>query len=382
MNKSKIIFTFLKTGGGHFSPAKAVSDYISEVYPEKYNIILCDFFKDIGKQKKDTQLMQTFHFMQKFPIVTKVGHSLIKNLTTILQFWLHVNFKNTVQAAVTYIEKEKPMIVISTHSFTAYVLGKAKKLSHHPFTLITMSSDPVSSHVFIERLQNQDLFITSSDYSRVQLEKAGISPNNIRQFSYPVNRNFNSNLKASKNLIKKLSLNTENKTLLVSFGGQGVGNVEKFIKKVIKLQTPLNIIIVCGNNSNLKDRLKIKFPDNKENLIKVLPLGFVTNMHELIAVSDFCFIKPGPSTSFEIMLMKKPIIFYVSTAHIEDDNVDFAIENGVGIYAGKSVNKFIDSLHFILSQKGVTKFSEAYSALSLQNGAETVGEFLVKQLDH
>ncbi len=381
MSKSKIVFTFLKTGGGHYAPVKAVSDYISEIYPDKYNITICDFFKDIGEPKKDTQFINAWNSMLKYPNFNKYGHALIKNLLKILQVWLYLNFNHTVRSAVTYIEKEKPTIVVSTHSFPSYVLGKVKKLSSHQFILITMSSDPLSSHVFIERLKNQDLFIMSSDYSRLQLEKAGINPDCIRQFPFPVNRNFHSGLLPSKSLINELSLNPECKTLLVSFGGQGVGNIEKYIREIIKNRIDLNIIVVCGNNTTLKIQLEKKFPEKKESLIKIIPLGFVTNMYELVAISDFCFIKPGVSTSFEMMLMKKPIIFYESAAHIEDANVDFAVENGIGMDAGKSVKKFIGVLNFMLSNNGLTKTSEAYDALPLQNGTEIIGEFLAGQLD-
>ena len=381
MNNSKIIFTYLKTGGGHYAPVKAISDFLSKSYPNEFEIVLCDFFKDIGKKKLDDTFLRAWNSMLKYPKFNKYGHALLSLFIPLVQVWLYLNFNNAVQSCAVYIEKEKPTVVVSTHSFAAYVLGRAKRITSHNFKLITLSSDPLSSHVFIEQLRNQDLFIVSSAYSQMRLEKAGVAPANIRQMAFPVNRDFHPDLLPSKELLASLSLNPNHKTLLISFGGQGVGNIQIYLHKIIEHKIPLNVIVVCGNNAALKLQLEKKFPENKNAIVKVIPKGFVTNMNELIALSDICFIKPGVSTSFEVMLMKKPIIFYESAAHIEDANVEYAVKNGIGLNAGKDVNKFIEALRFLLFHDGLEKISDLYQSLSLENGTEDIGNYLVTLLE-
>lgn len=49
MDKKKILVTFIESGFGHITSAKAISDSLKEQYGEKYNIIDCNIMKDSEK---------------------------------------------------------------------------------------------------------------------------------------------------------------------------------------------------------------------------------------------------------------------------------------------------------------------------------------------
>ncbi len=119
----------------------------------------------------------------------------------------------------------------------------------------------------------------------------------------------------------------------------------------------------------------------KTECINLTILGFVTNMHELISISDICFIKPGSSTTIETMIMHKPILFYEAIAHIETANVQFVINNGLGINVGRNVDKFVRALHYFLDENGITKTEEAYQKMNLENGTQKIGDFLVSLIN-
>jgi len=210
--------------------------------------------------------------------------------------------------------------------------------------MIYIGTDPLSSHVFCEQLRNEDLYIVSSDYSRSRLLRQGIPEEKIRIFPFPVHRKFNPGLVVSNDIAKMTGLDPDKKSVLISFGGQGGGSVEKFVRVLLRSGMKLNIVIVCGTNTTLFNRLTQLYEEQNTGELNILLLGFVKNMNELTALSNCCFIKPGGSTTFEMLTMRKPVIFYQAAVHIEDANIRFAENAGVGRYAGRNGRQYAGTL--------------------------------------
>src|SRR5207248_4086743 len=74
-------------------------------------------------------------------------------------------------------------------------------------------------------------------------------------------------------------------------------------------------------------------------------LGFVTNMHELMAVADLIVTKPGGLTTSEALAMGKPLFILNPIPGQEAANSDFLLERG----AAAKVNR-IEDLPFRLDQ--------------------------------
>jgi processive 1,2-diacylglycerol beta-glucosyltransferase len=74
-------------------------------------------------------------------------------------------------------------------------------------------------------------------------------------------------------------------------------------------------------------------------------LGFVTNMHELMTVSDLIISKPGGLTTSEALAMGKPIFILNPIPGQEAANSDFLLERG----AAAKVNR-VEDLPFRLGQ--------------------------------
>lgn len=376
MKHKRLLFAYLRTGGGHIAPAKAVSEYILEKYYETCDIIMSDFFNDIGAYELDRELRQSMNVMLKHPVLVKLGHAFISLFPHAVKLWETQKFKSIVSAASTFVAKQKPDIIICTHGFVAFTLEKVRKKYRQNFTLITLGTDPLSSHIFSELLQHQDHYIVASEYPRNRLIRAGISPEKITLLPFPIDRRFTLQHTPDQKISTELGVDPTRKTLLVSFGGQGVGNIEAYINALITAERALNVIIVCGRNEVLRQKISNQFSFGKTGKTNIIPLGFVDNMPDLVALSDFCFIKPGPSTTFENMIMQKPIIFYESAAHIEDTQVKFAQAHGIGHYAGKQVRKFMQAVTYYLDEDGLKITRDNYRKVNLTNGTEMVGDYI------
>ncbi len=380
MDKKRVMFAFTRTGGGHISPAKAVSEYINAKYADTCEVIMSDFFHDIGATKLDEGLRKSWDVMLKHPLFNKYGHTFISLFPSAVRLWVTRKFSPYVKAAAEYVEGKKPDIIVSTHGFAAFTLERVKELGGHEFRLISLSTDPLSSHIFFELLQQQDGYIVGSEYPRDRLLRTGIPADKISVLPFPINPKFNPKLAPDPALASELGLDPARKTLLVSFGGQGVGSIETYIDALITAERALNVIVVCGRNEALQQKLGRRYNPQESGPVNNIPLGFVDNMPALIALSDFCFIKPGVSTTYENMIMHKPIIFYESAAHIENANIAFAEAHGIGRYAGKRIGKFLQAIAYYLDGDGLARTKEHYRTLDLVNGTAAIGDYLVSMM--
>jgi processive 1,2-diacylglycerol beta-glucosyltransferase len=145
--------------------------------------------------------------------------------------------------------------------------------------------------------------------------------------------------------------------LLVLGGGFGMGPVAEILTELDKVPGNFQTIVVAGRNEKLRRELATH---NRKHPTHVL--GFASNMHELMAVSDLIITKPGGLTSSEALAMGKPLFILNPIPGQEAANSDFLLEHG----AATKVNR-VEDLPFRIEQLlGSKKLSDmAVTARSL-----------------
>jgi UDP-N-acetylglucosamine:LPS N-acetylglucosamine transferase len=111
-------------------------------------------------------------------------------------------------------------------------------------------------------------------------------------------------------------------------------------------------------------------------------LGFTDRMNELIYLSDFVFIKPGPSTTMETIWLKKPILFYKSAQMSESPNIRYVTDNGLGYYIGDNVGKFARTVENLVRGKAGAETARRYDRLKIENGAFDIARFVAQTAEH
>lgn len=100
-------------------------------------------------------------------------------------------------------------------------------------------------------------------------------------------------------------------------------------------------------------------------------LGFVGNMHELMAVADLIVSKPGGLTSSEALALGKPLLILDPIPGQEAANSDFLLEQG----AAAKVNR-VEDLSFrieqLLGSKKLKDMGRAARKLGHPRAAETI----------
>ncbi|MBA7666416.1 Processive diacylglycerol beta-glucosyltransferase [subsurface metagenome] len=353
MRKKKIIFAMLEAGGGHKMPALAVLESIKRLYPGKYDVQIMDFMKELGATEVDTKLKNSWKYMLYHPVLTKgiqAAASVIINSVT--RSFIHWGFrafllKHFYEHLLSYLQKEKPDLIFSTHYFNSFAVSHVRGKYNIDVLLINYLTEifDLNSYWFLKDL---DHYIVASEEAKEKILRMHFPEEKLKIFPYPIRKEFFVISRTTEEIASDLGIDTSKKILLITLGGEGIGALEKFIVALLKRDFPLNII----------------------------PLGFVDNINELIFISDFCFIKPGPATTWEVISFKKPIVFFRSAQLSEVGNIKFVCRNNIGFSAGNQPKKFIRILDSFLNGPALEECRANYSKLNIENGSDAIASFL------
>lgn len=231
------------------------------------------------------------------------------------------------------IEKYKPDIVISAfffHTVGLCELRKTKKMNFKVWTVVTDTWTTTATQF----IKEADLHLVYDDRCIELTEKMGIDKNKILKTGWWVRKEMYESV--DKNKIKKeLGLNLSDP--VVFFGGTSAGNSSmlNILPVLMTLKKPVQVIFNFGKNklgSELVDQFIAFFNQFYKNKpqIKILNLGWIEKMNEIIGISDVVFAKGSPDILFETVAMQKP---FVSIYHIhgnEDGDLEVIREKKLG----------------------------------------------------
>jgi processive 1,2-diacylglycerol beta-glucosyltransferase/1,2-diacylglycerol 3-beta-galactosyltransferase len=307
--KLKIIILYALAGGGHFSQSKSIGSLIKKAYPDAEIELINGFEKSPkvfqrgfteGYQKltgKYLFLWKLFYFSFQY----KAFFALYKLIIT----------KFSKKFILQKIDDFKPDIVIDTYYFSTFIkTGKTRciKVVTDPFT-------PANCNFF-----NSDLdqyFVYSKQAFKIGSKF--VNPEKIKIIKPVLNYDF---------LDETYQSNFFGKKILILSGGDGFAGIKKLLKQLSK-KTDYHLKIVCGRDLNLK---KFTQKLKSEADLKWEIYGFSNEIKNLIDASDLVITKAGPSSIFEIIARKKPLIIYSYIWKQELGNLNFVLQNKLGWY--------------------------------------------------
>jgi UDP-N-acetylglucosamine:LPS N-acetylglucosamine transferase len=208
----------------------------------------------------------------------------------------------------------------------------------------------------------------------------GVQKSRLHVYDYPLRRAFDQVSGHSDGKSGFVDLDRDRRTLLISLGGQGHGNVDKLLDALVARRIPINVIYIAGRNESIQERLRNRFA-GKSGPVRVIVLGYVDNMAEVMNQADICFIKPGPSTTMEAVYLRKPIIFFKSAQLSENGNIDFALRRGIGYYVGENQKRFLEVVESLVKGDLLEKTARNYEKIRIRNGASDIARFIIDILD-
>ena len=194
-------------------------------------------------------------------------------------------------------------LCVSTHFMPAYKLGKMKQNGQIQTKLVTVVTDYRVHRFWVN--SGTDAYTTMTEEARQDILSID-SKARVAVLGIPISSKFSKSYDRSKTRLK-LGLSDSDLTLLITTGSFGSGPLLQILEKLDDL-SGLQTMVVCAQNETLYNTLKSESFKNR-----VLILGYVSNMEELMAASDAAIVKPGGLTLCEglaqnvVLILTSPI---------------------------------------------------------------------------
>lgn len=304
---------YSKTGSGHLRAAQALKEEI-ETQKKDTEVILHEGLETAGFGIKVNPsltyslLSQELLWLFNFIYLITNNRNGVKFLRFLMKGIWGKNIKDV-------IEMEKPDLIITTYHISPSAIYRYNYKT--PF--VTIVTDLGYPHILWFDKNASRIITPTKEMAWYAKKIIGEKQGQIVHIDYPLKNHFAP--------VKKIGFSN---TILVLGGGSGSGNILSRVKVLLKNFPDKKVIVVCGNNKKLLNRLEQIATPNLELH------GFVDHMATLYNKADIVISKAGPATIVEAATLKKPLIITSWIGMQERDNVDFVVENNLGVYEPKA----------------------------------------------
>lgn len=384
----KVMIFSASTGGGHKRASAALKEYILSQSSDN-EVIIIDAIEECSKFLNFT-ITKGYHALAtKAPDIYGSFYKSSDKESAIGEL---VNSVNTQYGSklMPIIEKHNPDIIVTCHAFAAK-MGSVLKTDYGlkiPVVAIVTDFMPHRSYIG----ENIDAYIVASDDTKAELtEKYGIDESTIYTYGIPIfERFYECDENTKKELLTKMELDPNKKTVLIMAGSFGVTDILKIYEDLTSIDYDYQIIVITGNNKKLFDVFEkmLERDNDDDEILQMAPdfirqmsddnvikhfykqsdtfkqvvdntfknshskskptklLFFIENVDDYMHASDLIITKPGGLTTSESLACSLPMAVFQAFPGQEAQNADFLVKNNMAIMLkeGEEGKKQIENL--------------------------------------
>lgn len=360
-------------GMGHIKAAHAIEEALqkfgSEIEVKNINVL------DFGSLGFKKFFEESYNFLStKVPDVWRMMYEYFNVKARQSKIPLIISKLSVESKLIGFIKEFKPDFIISTHPFPIQLLTYAKRQD-----IIDIPSANVITDYGCHRLWvNSDVnyYFAATNGVKEIVKAFGAPEEKIMVNGIPIEEKFQA-LLPREEALKKIGFEKSAITVLIVGGKFAFFDLKKTVNGLLAQNSALYCIIVCGRDKKLEARLaKAKFCDPS----RVLALGFVEKIQDLMAASDVIISKAGGLTVSECLACALPMIIYKIIPGQEEDNADFLERAGAGVRLDSS-EKIIEWLEDAgKNKKKLNEMSRICASLGKPYAARAIAEFVRRKL--
>ena len=230
---------------------------------------------------------------------------------------------------IKYLNKYQPDVAICTHFLPSEIISWLKREGRVNVVNVVVVTDFDVHAMWL--CQSCEHYFVALEETKVHLTALGVPQSRVTVSGIPIDPVFGE-AKDVQAMRRKHGLDEDRFTLLVSAGGFGVGPVEHIIQSLLGLSQPAQVVVVCGRNEELRDRLaSVIRRFSKTSAVDFKLVGFTTEMDELMSAADLFVGKPGGLTTSEALAKGLPMVVINPIPGQEERNSDHLLEEGIAI---------------------------------------------------
>ncbi|MEQ7683000.1 diglucosyl diacylglycerol synthase [Bacillus velezensis] len=269
------------------------------------------------------------------------------------------------------VEEHKPDIIINT--FPMIVVPEYRRRTGKVIPTFNVMTDFCLHKIWVH--ENVDKYYVATDYVKEKLIEIGTHPNNVKITGIPIRPQFEESM-PKEPIYKKYNLSPDKKVLLIMAGAHGVlKNVKELCENLVH-DDQVQVVVVCGKNSSLKESLSSLEGDNADRL-KVL--GYVERIDELFRITDCMITKPGGITLTEATAIGVPVILYKPVPGQEKENAIFFEDRGAAVVVNRH-EEILESVTSLLAdEEKLNRMKSNIKSLHLPNSSEVILQDILKE---
>lgn len=359
----RILIATVTAGAGHLQAAMALEEAWRALRPDD-EVAKVDLLDHVSRLHRKVYVQGYVKLVEHAPelwgmVFKKTDNPrLARKLTRLRRGFA----ERTNKRFVKYLKAFQPDAVLCTHYLPVEIMGHLKGKGFRPLTVCVVT-DFEAHTLWMDPAV--DLYCVAAGETRASLVARGAREEDIAVTGIPIAARF-SQPAGTAAFRKSQGLRNDLPTLLVLGGGFGMGPVAEILGALDKVERPVQVVVVAGRNEELRRELA-----GRDHRHPTRVLGFVTNMHEWMAVADLILTKPGGLTTSEALALGKPLFILNPIPGQEAANSDFLLERGAAV----KVNRVEDvpyRLDQLLGSKRLKDLSRAARALGRPRAASDV----------
>jgi processive 1,2-diacylglycerol beta-glucosyltransferase len=236
--------------------------------------------------------------------------------------------KLNMQPFLRLLKSETWDIVVNTHFLPAEIIGSLRSSGRISVPQVTVTTDFMTHRLWVQ--EPCEHYFAATTEGAVYLSSWGVPRDRISVTGIPIHPVF-CRRKRHSECLKAQGLIGDRPIVLLLSGGFGVGPIEQLLGATLMVESPIEVVVVCGRNEELAQKLALRQSPERH---RVTILGYTTDIDELMAVADVVISKPGGLTSAEVLARGSVLAIVNPIPGQESRNSDYLLENGAAVKIG------------------------------------------------
>ena len=323
---SKVLILSASYGEGHQQAAKAVQEALGLMSPQT-EVRIVDYMRSVHPL---IDSFAKYFYVKSVQFAPALYGLFYKGTSQIAPSSLIQRQLNSlgIEELAEQLNDYHPDVILATFPTPAGVVSYLKRQSRTAIPLATIITDHAIHSQWIHA--NTDLYFVGSGHVKRGLMARGIQGDSIRVTGIPVRPAFLQSFDKS-DLYQKFGLNPDLPVVLVMGGGYGMmGDIQPVCEELFTYPHPIQVIVVTGKNERLRAQLEavLQYATNPSFVY-----GFVSEVYELMAITDLMLTKAGGLTVSEALALQVPMLLYRPIPGQEVQNARFLTTSGVAVFA-------------------------------------------------
>jgi processive 1,2-diacylglycerol beta-glucosyltransferase len=373
--ENRVLILSASAGTGHVKAAEAL-EYAWRQHPQTTEVAHLDALDYTNKLFRD--------------FYSKLYTKLVQDAPTFLGWWYdssdepwktdRMRFmldRMNTGPLVRMIKKLQPDITLCTHFLPAEIISHLIARGDIEAKLSIVVTDFDFHAMWLSKTFHH--YFVALEETKVHLKRLGLPENRITVSGIPVHHVF-SQKKNQTALYQKHQLKAQTPILLLSAGALGVGPALAALDYLRHLETPCQIVVICGKNEELQQRVRELATQNYPPHLSVHVRGYTHEMDEFMTLANIYLGKPGGLTTAELLTKGVPMAILSPIPGQEERNSDHLLEKGVAIKCNEftTLSYKIDQL--LQNPKRLQQMREAALKLARPDAAASIVHTLLHQM--